>query len=96
MNPHFIIEELEKKLLIEKLPDELRSEIIGRLSEAVIERTILTIVASLTEEEAQTVTELQEKGELEAAFSYISEKHPEIEVKVLTLIDEVIAEFLAA
>lgn len=96
MNQDYIIKEVEKRLLIENLPEEARNEVISRLSEAIIERTILTLVTSLTEDEARTVTELQENGSTEEIFSYISEKHPEIEAKVLTLTDDVIAEFLAA
>jgi len=96
MNQNFIIEEVEKRLLIENLPEEVRSEVITRLSEAVLERTILTLVASLTEDEARIVTELQERGAVEEIFSYISEKHPEVEAKVLTLINDVITEFLTA
>ncbi len=96
MNQDYIIKEVEKRILIENLPEEARNEVVIRLGEAIIERTILTLVTSLTEDEARTVIELQENGSLEELFSYISEKHPEVEGKVLTITDDVITEFLTA
>jgi hypothetical protein len=96
MNKEAVVGGLKKRLMLVGLPTEIQEEVIARLGKAVIERTMLLITESLSEEEAKEVTHLQDEGKLEDVVQFISLKHPELDEEIVTITHHVVDEFLSA
>jgi hypothetical protein len=96
MNYQTFIEGLENTLQISDFPDEAKEEIVVTLSQNILTRTNLAIASILSEEEAKTMSDFLENGELEEAMNFLSDKHPELDDKVVAISKEVVDEFLKA
>lgn len=94
MNYHNLIEDLETKLSIADLPQKNKDEILLKLGQAVLERANLTIAGSLSEDEANNMVVLLQNGKLEEVVTFLSEKHPEIDEKIVAISNDVVREFL--
>lgn len=94
MNYQTLTQNLEAKLSIADLPKKTKDEILLKLGQAILERTNLTIIESLSEEEAKNVTLLLEDGKLEEVMNFLSEKHPELDEKIVAISNDVVREFL--
>jgi hypothetical protein len=94
MNYTTFIDGLKQMLDISDLPEEAQEEIVSVLSQNILTRTNLAIASMLQEDEAEKMNELLEKGLLNEAISFLSEKHPELDEKVVEISKEVVDEFL--
>lgn len=96
MNYSYITKEVEKRLLINNLPQEVKEHVVAGLTENIFKRTLIAIAETLTDEEAATFSEKMELGEIEYVLSTITEKHPEFNAIIKRIIEEVLGEFLLA
>lgn len=87
---------IESKLGLSTFPQNVKDAIVVKLAENILERSHLTIAETLTEDEAGEVTAMMEGGKIEAAMNFLSEKHPEIDEKIIAISNDVVAEFLEA
>lgn len=94
MNYTTFTQGLLEKLAISDLPKEAQEEILSALSQNILTRTNLAIASMLHEDEALKMNELLEKGLLEEAMTFLSEKHPELDEKVVEISKDVVDEFL--
>ena len=90
------MQELERTLGLSGLSAEAKEEIFQRLGENIIERTLLTIAHSLTENEAKEMATLFKNGNLESAIQYLSEKHPELNDTISLVCRDVANDFINA
>lgn len=88
-----IIQEIEKMLAIQDLPQETKEKVALSLAENILKRTMIEIVRVLTEEEAVTFNQLAEGGKIEEALEFLSKTHPEIDEVVKKTGEEVLEEF---
>ncbi len=87
---------LEEKLDLTGISQEVRDTIIIHIGDSILERTMLAITASLSEDEAGLATTYLEEGDIEKFLQLINENHPELNDKVVSISQEVIAEFIKA
>lgn len=95
-NKTVIYKELLTRLDIRTLPEETQDVIITRLGNAILERANIAIATTLTEEEASHLLTLQETADIPTIFTYIDEKHPELDDIITRTSKEVIDEFMKA
>lgn len=88
-----IIQEIEKLLDIQDLPQETKEKIALSLAENILKRTMIEVVRVLTEEEAVTFNKLAEEGNVEQALGLLSQTHSEIEDIIKKTAEEVLEEF---
>ena len=88
-----IIQEIEKLLDIQDLPQETKEKIALSLAENILKRTMIEVVRVLTEEEAVTFNKLSEEGDVEQALGLLSQTHPEIEDIIKKTAEAVLEEF---
>lgn len=94
MNYLTFTQELEQKLGLTELPEEAKEMIFQKLGENILERTLLTIVGTLSEEEAGEVNAMFKEGRVEEVMNLLSEKHPELDEKIAIISNDVVREFL--
>ncbi len=87
---------IEDRLELSAFPQNVKDAIVVKLAENILERTHLTIAEALTEDEAGEVTAMMKDGEIEEVMNLLSEKHPELDEKIVQVSNDVIAEFLEA
>jgi hypothetical protein len=87
---------IEKRLDILSLPKETRDIVIVRLGENILKRTNLTILETVKEDDMEEVTEMIEKGKLANLLTFLSEKYPELDEKIIAISNDVVSEFLEA
>jgi hypothetical protein len=91
-----LTQNIEEKLDLSTYPEEVKSSIIIKLAENILERSNLAIAEALTENEAEEIASLIKHGKIEVAMNLLSEKHPELDEKIIVISNEIIAEFLEA
>ncbi len=96
MDYQALTQAVEEKLNLSDVPQEEKEEIITELGEAIIERTMLAITESLTEDEAALATSQLTEGKVEDFLNMLSEKHPELNDIVVGITNEVMEEFVEA
>lgn len=96
MNFTTLTQTIEEKLELTTYPQNVRDAIVVKLAENILERSHLAIAEALTEDEAGIVTAMMKNGKIEDVVNFLSEKYPELDEKIVTLSNEVIAEFLEA
>ncbi len=89
-----LITVLEEKLDLKDVSQEVKENVFIHLGDSILERTMLAIVSSLTEEEAKVASEQLQNGDIEAFLDMIQNNHPELNTIVVTITNEVINEFL--
>lgn len=89
-----IIQEIEKMLAIQDLPQETKEKVALSLAENILKRTMIEIVRVLTEEEAVIFNTLAEEGKVEEALELLSQAHPEIDGVIKKAGEEVLEEFI--
>jgi hypothetical protein len=89
-----LITVLEEKLDLKDVSQEVKENVFIHLGDSILERTMLAIVSSLTEEEAKSASEQLQNGDIEAFLDMIQNNHPELNTIVVTITNEVINEFL--
>ncbi len=94
MNYTELITVLEEKLDLKDVPQEVKENVFIHLGDSILERTMLAIVSSLSEEEAKLASEQLHSGDIEAFLSMIQDNHPELNTIVVTITNEVISEFV--
>ena len=94
MNYTTFTDGLKQALTISELPEEAQEEILATLSQNILTRTNLALASIVQEDEAEKMNELLEKGLLEQAMSFLSEKHPEFDETVVKISKDVVDEFL--
>ena len=87
---------IESKLELSTFPQNVRDAIVVKLAENILERTHLAVAEVLTEDEAGEVTSMMKEGKIEGVMNLLSEKHPELDEKIIAISNDVIAEFLVA
>lgn len=87
---------IEDRLELSAFPQNVKDAIVVKLAENILERTHLTIAETLTEDEAGDVTAMMKNGKIENVVNFLSEKHPELDEKIVQVSNDVIAEFLEA
>lgn len=93
MDYQTLIKTLEEQLNLGDASEEAKEEALIHIGDTIIERTMLTLVESLTEDEAETATQHLKGGDIEAFLLMINTQHPELNEKVVQITNEVISEF---
>jgi hypothetical protein len=96
MNHQLFIQEVENALDLSSLSKEVRELVIKNLGENILQRTLLSIAQTLTEEDAKIVSAKLQDGKLDEVIQFLDEHHPLLNEKVVTISREVIDEFLQA
>ena len=96
MNYQTLVQELEQNLGLTELSQEAKETVFQKLGETIVERILLSITATLTEEESREATSLLKEGDLERTILFLTEKHPELDAVAISICNEVTEEFLNA
>jgi hypothetical protein len=89
----YITKEIEQRLSLEDLPEEIKDAVIEGLTENIFKRILLLTATLLTEEEASTFSALTDEGRIEEAFLLVLKTYPDFENLVFQTTQEVINEF---
>jgi len=87
---------LEEKLNLTNVPQEVKENVFIHLGDSIIERTMLAIASSLSEDEAKLANTQLGTGDIGGFMDMLKENHPELDGTVLAITNEVIEEFLTA
>lgn len=87
---------LEEKLNLTEVSAEVKEDVLTHIGDTILERTMLEIAGSLSEEEAKYATKQLEEGDIEAFMNMLQDKHPELDGRVTAISSEVIDEFIEA
>lgn len=93
MNYAHITKEVEQKLAIAGLPEDIKEAVVLGLTENILKRTLILIAKIITDDEATTFTEQLEAGNVEEVLANITKKHPEFNALVSQTVEEVLDEF---
>lgn len=96
MNYQELAQELEEKLDLKDVSQEVKEDVITHIGDSILERTMLAIAEALTEDEATLAKKHLEEGNIELFLNLLSEKHPELDGTVVQISQDVIAEFVEA
>lgn len=96
MNYQELLQSLEEKLDLTGISQEVKENIIIHIGDSILERTMLAITESLSEDEAGLATTYLQEGDIEKFLLLLSEKHPELHNKVVAISQNVIEEFVEA
>lgn len=94
MDYQIIIGIVEEKLNLTQAAPEMKDLILMRLGEAILERTMLAVTDTLSEEEAKQASTFLSEGKVENFLDLLSEKHPGLNDTVVTITNTVIDEFV--
>lgn len=86
---------LEKRLNLTGVSQEMKEEVFIHVGDTIIERTMLIIAETLSEEEARLAGKQLEEGDIEAFLLMLNHNHPELEQVIVTTTNEVIEELAA-
>lgn len=87
---------LEEKLNLTDVSREIKENVFIHLGDSIIERTMLAIASSLSEEEAKTSSLQLQEGDVAGFMDMLKNNHPELDTTVVDITNEVIQEFLDA
>lgn len=93
MNYHTLTTELEHNLGLSKLSETEKELIFQKLGDTIIERILLTIATTLTEDEAGETVALFKRGNLKEVINVITEKHPELNDTLILVCNDVARDF---
>lgn len=93
MNNAHITREIEERLAIANLPEDIKEAVVIGLTENILKRTLIVIAKILTGDEALVFTKQMESGNIEEALTNITRKHPEFNALVSQTVEEVLTEF---
>ncbi len=96
MDYSILIHTLEEKLNLTDVSPEIKEKVFIHLGDSIIERTMLVIAESLSEEESKLASEQLESGDVEGFMNMLKQAHPELDATVITITNEIIDEFLKA
>lgn len=91
-----LIQTLEEKLDLKNVSKELKEDVLIHIGDTIIERTMLVIASSLSEEEATQAMKQLKEGDIEAFMNMLKKNHPELDDTVVSMSTEVINEFIKA
>lgn len=91
-----LIQTLEEKLDLKNVSKELKEDVLIHIGDTIIERTMLVIASSLSEEEAAQAMKQLKEGDIEAFMNMLKKNHPELDETVVSMSNEVVNEFIKA
>ena len=84
---------LLQRLELKNVPKELQEEVITHIGDTILERTMLTIVGHVTDEEAATLRAYLEEGDINAFVTLVEGKQ-ELREILRKLQNDVVLEYL--
>jgi hypothetical protein len=84
---------LEEKLGIIDLSQEMKEEILMHIGDTIIERSMLLIAESLSEDESKHAAALLQAGDVGRFYDFLHINHPELDALIVDVSNEVIDEF---
>ncbi len=85
---------LEEKLDLTDVSQEVKENTFIHLGDSIVERTMLAIASSLSEDEAKLGSTQLKEGDIGTFLDMLNENHPELNETVIKITHEVIDEFI--
>jgi hypothetical protein len=93
MQPTTLQDLIRKELGIEKFPEDVQQKIIFTLTEAIIKKTLITVMDKLSPEDRNTVDVISKSGDTEELLSFFTLKIPDFNEIIANTSREIVADF---